>query len=193
MLGLLIVVGGCSSSVDPNPVAAFTTATELRGDGTLVRYDASGCGDAQDGPDALEVRWDWDDDGIFDTPFTVEKTAERLYRDPGRYTLALEVRDSSGRCSTYRATVTVAPHLSLTPTPATLSIGERVTFTVAVLGVADHRVTWSATGGAVADGTYTAPTTAGAYQVTATSVADPAVAVSAPVTVVAGSLNVEVN
>jgi len=192
-LGLLLGIGGCGSSVDPNPVAAFTTTTELRGDGTLMRFDASACGDTQDGPDALEVRWDWEDDGIFDTPFTVEKTAERLYRDPGQYTLALEVRDSSGRCGIYRATVTVTPRLSLTPNQATLSIGERATFAVTVLGVADHRVTWSADGGTVTDGAFTAPGSAGVYKVIATSVADPAVAISARVTVVSGSVNVEVN
>ena len=184
---------GCDSGVDPNPVAAFTSATELRSDGTLVRLDASDCGDAQDVGDNLVVRWDWENDGEFDTPYTVEKTAEHLYRDAGTYTIILEVRDSTGLSATHQAIVTVTPHLSLTPAQATLSIGERETFSATVVGVANHAVTWTASDGTIAEGVYTAPSIAGTYQITVTSAADSAVSTTAQVRVVSGGVNVEVN
>lgn len=80
--------------------------------------------------------------------------------------------------------------ISITPTTASMNTSATFQFSAAVTGSTNTAVTWTASGGAVnASGLYTAPSLAGSYTVTATSVADPtksasaAVTVSAPVTV----------
>jgi hypothetical protein len=185
-------IGGCGGGDPQNPSAAFTLTTELRTDGTLVRVDASGCSDLQENVDLLEVRWDWDGDTVFDTPYRTTKTAEYLYRTPGQRTLVLEVKDSTGYCGQYRATIAVTPRLTVTPPQTTLSIKEDTRFTATVMGCEDHRVTWATTGGTVTEGQFTAPASAGTCRITATSVADPTVAAHATVAVVAGEVEVEV-
>src|SRR5204862_1012720 len=89
------------------------------------------------------------------------------------------------------ATVTVttpsAPiAVAISPTSASLQAGGTQQFTATVTGTTNTAVTWSATGGTISStGLYTAPTTAGTYSVTATSVADTAKSASAAVSVTA--------
>lgn len=74
--------------------------------------------------------------------------------------------------------------MRVAPRSANVVAGGSVAFTATVLGTADQRVTWSTSGGSVsAQGVYTAPSTAGTYLVTATSVADPRAARSVRVVV----------
>ncbi len=108
----------------------------------------------------------------------------------GTYTVtATSVADASKQAT---ATVTVtapapAVAVSLNPTSTTLTTGGTQTFTATVTGSGNTGVTWSATGGSVTSGVYTAPATAGTYAVTATSVADPSKKATATVTVTAPS------
>jgi len=80
--------------------------------------------------------------------------------------------------------------VGVAPGTTTLSTAGQVRFTAAVQGAVDTRVTWgvregSPAGGAVAaDGTYTAPASAGTFHVVATSMADPGKSGSATVLVV---------
>ena len=84
------------------------------------------------------------------------------------------------RSPTYQPTAAV----SITPTSASLLIGGTQQFTATVSGTTNTAVTWSATGGTISStGLYTAPSTAGSYVVTATSVADSTKSASATVTV----------
>jgi hypothetical protein len=63
---------------------------------TEFAFDASGSSDLEDSIDALEVRWDFDGDGEWDTEWSTVKTAEHQYTAPGLYTVYLEVRDTDG-------------------------------------------------------------------------------------------------
>jgi len=81
--------------------------------------------------------------------------------------------------------------LSITPTSATIRIGETQPFAAKVTGTTNIAVTWAvveATGGTVSsNGLYTAPMTPGAYRVQATSMADPSKSSQATVTVTSTS------
>jgi formylglycine-generating enzyme required for sulfatase activity len=91
------------------PEAAFTV-TPLSGDTeTEFLFDASGSSDAQDPVSALEVRWDWDNNGVWDTEYSTTKTATRRYGMPGTKTIKLAVMDTEGLTDSTTATVTVAP------------------------------------------------------------------------------------
>lgn len=189
----LIGLSGCGGGPSKYPLAAFTLTTEARADGTAVRVDASGCTDAIDGADALMVRWDWDGDGVYDTPYTPTKSTEHLYSEPGHYAIVLDVKNSGGYCNQFRAGVDVTPRLAITPAETSLSITETTQFTAVVTGCGNHNVTWMTTGGAISDGKYTAPKLAGRYRITAISAADATVAAAATVTVVSGGLDITIN
>ena len=81
-----------------HPRAAFTIASV---DNSTKTYsvNASGCWDPADTVSSLEVRWDWSGDGEWDTPWSISKTAEHHYSEPGNYTVFLEVRNSQGLSS----------------------------------------------------------------------------------------------
>jgi parallel beta-helix repeat protein len=84
--------------VPPNavPLAAFN----LSGNATTVNAtliaDASPSSDAEDPSGILKVRWDWENDGIWDTEWTTRKVAIHQYSTAGTYTVRLEVRDTGG-------------------------------------------------------------------------------------------------
>lgn len=84
------------SPVNTPPVAAFVVSSASSNGTTLVTVDASATFDAEDSASRLEVRWDWEDDGVWDTSWSIEKTAQHLYAVPGRYSLRLEARDTAG-------------------------------------------------------------------------------------------------
>jgi hypothetical protein len=70
----------------------------------------------------------------------------------------------------------VGVSVSISPRVATMSLGATQNFTAAVSGASNKAVTWSASGGTISGSgntiTYTAPSLAGLYTLTATSVAD---------------------
>jgi PKD repeat protein len=42
------------------------------------------------------VRWDWDDNGTYDTTWSTTKTATHTFTTFGLFTIRLEVRDTNG-------------------------------------------------------------------------------------------------
>jgi hypothetical protein len=78
------------------PTAAFTVTPASGDTSTVFQFDASGCTDMEDPPSLLEVRWDWEDDGAYDTPWSPAKTASHSYAGNGTYTIRLEVMDGGG-------------------------------------------------------------------------------------------------
>ena len=101
---LLLAALGCADDDSPTPppndenaapVASFVVATETVAANVAILVDASGSTDDQDLA-ALEVRWDWEDDGTWDTGFSTEKTAGHAYTTSGTKRIRLEVRDAGG-------------------------------------------------------------------------------------------------
>jgi len=64
-------------------------------DNTLI-FNASSCWDLGEQSSALSVRWDFNDDGVWEIDWRTEKTAQWQYSEQGSYTVRLEVRDSHG-------------------------------------------------------------------------------------------------
>ncbi len=89
------------------PVASFTLSS-LKGNViTTFTVDGSSSWDLEDPTTVLEVRWDWEDDGVWDTPWSTDKIAEHRYAKTGTYMLRLEVRDTGGLNQTIIKQVTV--------------------------------------------------------------------------------------
>jgi PKD repeat protein len=87
---------------NPNtpPDADFTITPEKGKVDSLITFDASISKDTEDSLDQLEVRWDWNNDNIYDTPFSTEKVFRRSFSEPGTYSIKVQVRDSGGLTDT---------------------------------------------------------------------------------------------
>ena len=76
------------------PTASFTVNNSSGYIETTFTVDASSSFDTEDDADSLEVRWDWENDGTWDTDFTTKKTGSHQYSDNATYTIMLEVKDT---------------------------------------------------------------------------------------------------
>jgi uncharacterized protein (TIGR02145 family) len=59
-------------------------------------------------PSDLEVRWDFNGDGVWDTPYSREKVTYHQFELPGVYISALEVRDQEGLTSSDKKRIYVS-------------------------------------------------------------------------------------
>ena len=83
-----------TSSKNTTPTAAFTVNPSSGTTDTSFEFDASGCADNEDNTSVLQVRWDWDNDGNYETNFSTTKISNHKYDNPGIYTIGMEVKDS---------------------------------------------------------------------------------------------------
>src|SRR3989475_7224611 len=101
-------------NIPPHP--GLEASPENGNTSTIFRFDASSSWDAQDPGASLEVRWDWQSDGSWDTNWSTGKIVTHQFVDPGTYVVRVEVRDSAGL--TGNATQTVGVTLPPPPPPA---------------------------------------------------------------------------
>lgn len=87
------------------PTASFTYDAVDPGGVLSYSFNASSSTDDEDPEALLELRWDWDGDGTWDTEWTTDTTVVHTFDEAGSYDVILEVRDSMG--STNATTVTV--------------------------------------------------------------------------------------
>lgn len=89
------------------PTANFTFEADDLGVGMVYSFDASSSSDDEDPSDLLEVRWDWDGDGTWDTDWSGDMVVEHTFPAPGTYDVRLEVRDSMGGTANSSASIEV--------------------------------------------------------------------------------------
>lgn len=91
---------------DAPPVASFTVSPSSGNPDTQFLFDASASYDEEGG--AIEFRWDWQNDGIWDTNWSAANvTMSRNYTSLGTYSAALEVRDPGNKTGTTTMAVSV--------------------------------------------------------------------------------------
>ncbi len=105
-----------------DPVAFFEVSPESGDTETRFILDASGTHDAEDPDTALFIRWDYENDGIFDYPFVKTRINIHQFALPGNYTVKLQVRDGTGNLSEFTREVPVSqgnkpPLVPFSPNP----------------------------------------------------------------------------
>lgn len=75
------------------PVAALTISPPAGQAGANMTFDATACTDAETPPANLSVRWDWENDGTWDTGWSATKIATHATNAAGFYIARVEVRD----------------------------------------------------------------------------------------------------
>lgn len=115
----VFILAGCTkdeqNTTNHLPVARYSLDV-TRGDvNTVFTFDASTVTDNEDPVSALEVRWDWENDGIFDTEFSTNKIASRRYTSTGLYFPLLQVRDTKGMTDSTKSMLLVVTDLENNP------------------------------------------------------------------------------
>jgi PKD repeat protein len=82
------------------PSAAFTVLPDTGSVNTIFFFNASSTADPYDEIDELRFRWDWENDGTWDTPFIQDTSIYHKYEAPGNYQILLEVKNSVLRSDT---------------------------------------------------------------------------------------------
>ncbi len=147
-----------------NPPEASFTLTPTSGDvQTNFTANASGSSDPQGRPDTLQVRWDWNGDGIWDTSWSTEVVSRHRFSEPGTYTLRLQVRDVGGLTAEAADTLVISALLRVSaganPTSGVAPL--RVSFSSSVAGgLGPYTYEWSFGDGA----TSTDPTPTHTYR-----------------------------
>lgn len=100
----------------PRPTARIALTPGYPKPGDTVTFDASSSTSLNG---TLEARWDWQDDGAWDTAWSATLTAQHAFATEGAYTVRLEVRDAGGL--TDNATQAVAVDGTAPTTSASLS------------------------------------------------------------------------
>jgi hypothetical protein len=100
-LVMALAAAGCGDDAADHvsntpPTALFTVSPSSGTTATVFHMDAGESSDAEDVSSALEVRWDWEGDGTWDTARDTTKTAEHQYATVGMKTIRLEVIDAGG-------------------------------------------------------------------------------------------------
>ena len=78
-------------------------------------FDAASSWDSETPLAGLRVRWDWNDDGVYDTGYGPAVTATHRFPARGAYVVRLEVIDSDALTSTVAYRVNVPPHTYYLP------------------------------------------------------------------------------
>jgi hypothetical protein len=78
------------------PVASVTVSPTTGPAGTVFTLDGSASSDPEDPLSALSFRWDFDDDGLWDTAYSSDPVATRSYDAIGTYVVHMMVKDSLG-------------------------------------------------------------------------------------------------
>ena len=107
ILVLAFFFSGCEKD-NTEPTASFTINPAIGNLSTVFSFDASACTDEQDDISKLEVRWDWNSDGTWDTEYSTEKTATHQYSELGNYSVILEVKDNGDLTATSSKDVVVS-------------------------------------------------------------------------------------
>lgn len=118
--GLILHYTGAVTPDNTPPQASFTV-TVSTDDPLMVYVDASASTDNQTPSDQLEVQWDWESDGSFDTQYSTSKVTSNKYAAYGTYTITLRVKDEDGLTATASQQIVLeAPG----PCPAQQLLGE---------------------------------------------------------------------
>ena len=107
LLGILLV-GSCSTKIENEknviPVATFQMSAEKGTLKTVFSFDAS-VSIVDD--KSLQIRWDFENDGEWDTEYSTEMKINHQYLIPGEKTVKLEVKDESGKIHQHTKTLEV--------------------------------------------------------------------------------------
>jgi len=104
---LVILLFGCLKEPKSKVTASFYNFPSAGDLLTLFRFDASSSSLPTNDVWRIKVRWDFDNDGVWDTDFSLDKTATHRFKSPGSKIVTLEALDITGSRDTVKGIVQV--------------------------------------------------------------------------------------
>lgn len=108
----LTLHGVVAATPNQPPKACFSVAPSQGTVATLFSMNAACSADDKTPASKLQVRWDWQDDGVWDTIYTTTKTATHQYPSEGSVTIRVQVKDQQGLTGTFTSGATIQPTLT---------------------------------------------------------------------------------
>jgi uncharacterized protein (TIGR02145 family) len=99
LFDLKILIADAGGTGNNPPVASLTVEPPSGNSATFFQFDASGSTDPEENSEFLKVRWDWNGDGSWDTPYSTTKIMTHQFA-PGSHTIVVEVSDNVGLTDT---------------------------------------------------------------------------------------------
>jgi PKD repeat protein len=133
------------TAIDSNqPPVADANGPYFVDEGAPLDLDGGGSSDPDN--DALNYRWDLDNDGFWDTTWSSDPIYEHTWMDDGTYNVVIQVRDTSNETDMDSASVVVldlAPSAGFSWSPEPQDEGSPVQFTDDSVSYPDSIVYWS--------------------------------------------------
>lgn len=111
-LFLILIFGliflDCGKEQNTKPTASFIITPTNVNTNTIFQVNASVCSDKEDKISDLQIRWDWENDGTWDTNYLKTKTATHSYNTIRTFTMKLEVKDTGGLTGSVTKQVSVS-------------------------------------------------------------------------------------
>jgi uncharacterized protein (TIGR02145 family) len=104
------------SRANRQPTARITRNMRFGNILSVYEFSAWSSSDPDNLPSELMVRWDFEGDGIWDSPFDYEKKVSRVFTVPGVYKVTLEVMDPGELTSKTSIDIRVSPFSNPTGT-----------------------------------------------------------------------------
>ena len=105
---MLVMVFSCEKKTENTlPDAVFTFNPHAAPINTIFIFDASRSSDTEDPQEELQVRWDFNNNGKWDTDWSTNKIAENTYISANKYVVVLEVKDTQNGTTSITDTVEV--------------------------------------------------------------------------------------
>ena len=95
-------------AINIKPTAIFTVSPEEGDINTFFNFDASGSSDVEDEASLLLVRWDFENDAVWDTEYRSIKTVSHRFPLANNYTVVLQVKDTDGYSTLFSLDVSVS-------------------------------------------------------------------------------------
>ena len=90
------------------PTAGYLVSINYGNTSSVFYLSGWLCSDPEDLPSDLEVRWDFDGDGFWDTGYSKDKIVYHRYPDPGEFKTTIQVKDSKGETDTWGSTIHIS-------------------------------------------------------------------------------------
>ncbi len=113
-------------------------------EGSSIALDGSGSSDPDN--ETLQYRWDFDNDGMWDTSWSFSPTINNVWMDDGQYTIVLQVKDSHNEMNADDATMYVKdlnPTAGFSWSPEPQDEGSSVQFIDSSTSYPDAIVLWN--------------------------------------------------
>jgi PKD repeat protein len=100
LLFISVIISCEKKNEDEPPVPVFEIVPATGPFTEVFTFNAHDTYDNSEPNENLLVRWDWENDGVFDTEYSLDRSFEHQYAYPDSYNVMMEVMNSKGWTST---------------------------------------------------------------------------------------------